>query len=103
MRKPQCTVVHEDFRFKRNEESTLLSRPHPQNWRVGPAMNVRAVKLLPALAARVLPFTRRRACRPGFHGLLRFCNNAIDILKINIYANRRHNISFVRDNPSGQG
>ena len=25
MRKPQCTVVHEDFRFKRNEESTLLS------------------------------------------------------------------------------
>ena len=27
MRKPQCTVVHEDFRIKRNAESTLLSRP----------------------------------------------------------------------------
>ena len=27
MRKPQCTVVHEDFRIKRNEESTLLSHP----------------------------------------------------------------------------
>ena len=25
MRKPQCTVVHEDFRIKRNAESTLLS------------------------------------------------------------------------------
>ena len=24
MRKPQCTVVHEDFRIKRNAESTLL-------------------------------------------------------------------------------
>ena len=28
MRKPQCTVVHEDFRIKRNAESTLLSCPH---------------------------------------------------------------------------
>ena len=27
MRKPQCTVVHEDFRIKRNDESTLLSCP----------------------------------------------------------------------------
>ena len=27
MRKPQCAVVHKDFRIKRNEESTLLSRP----------------------------------------------------------------------------
>ena len=25
MRKPLCTVVHEDFRIKRNAESTLLS------------------------------------------------------------------------------
>ena len=28
MRKPQCTAVHEDFRIKRNAESTLLSHPH---------------------------------------------------------------------------
>ena len=27
MRKPQCTVVHEDFRIKRNAEITLLGRP----------------------------------------------------------------------------
>ena len=27
MRKPQCTGVHEDFRIKRNAESTLLSQP----------------------------------------------------------------------------
>ena len=27
MRKPQCTAVHEDFRIKRNAESTLLSHP----------------------------------------------------------------------------
>ena len=27
MRKPQCTVVHEDFRSKRNVESTLWGRP----------------------------------------------------------------------------
>ena len=29
MRKPQCTDVHEDFRIKRNAESTLLSWPLP--------------------------------------------------------------------------
>ena len=28
-RKPQCTGVHEDFRSKRNEESTLLGLPRP--------------------------------------------------------------------------
>ena len=28
MRKPQCTVVHEDFRIKRNAESALWDRPH---------------------------------------------------------------------------
>ena len=28
MRKPQCTVVHEDFRIKRNAESALGDRPH---------------------------------------------------------------------------
>ena len=27
MRKPECTVVHEDFRIKRNAEITLLVRP----------------------------------------------------------------------------
>ena len=27
MRKPECTVVHEDFRIKRNAEITLLGRP----------------------------------------------------------------------------
>ena len=27
MRKPECTGVHEDFRIKRNEESTLFSHP----------------------------------------------------------------------------
>ena len=27
MRKPQCTLVHEDFRIKRNAEITLLGRP----------------------------------------------------------------------------
>ena len=27
MRKTQCTVVHEDFRIKRNAENTLFSRP----------------------------------------------------------------------------
>ena len=27
MRKPQCTVVHEDFRIERNAEITLFSHP----------------------------------------------------------------------------
>ena len=27
MRKPECTVVHEDFRIKRNAEISLLGRP----------------------------------------------------------------------------
>ena len=31
MRKPQCTDVHEDFRIKRNAESTLLSRSQASN------------------------------------------------------------------------
>ena len=33
-RKPQCTVVHEDFRFKRNAEITLFSHPHQQRPRL---------------------------------------------------------------------
>ena len=33
MRKPECTVVHEDFRIKRNAEITLLVRPR-QTFRI---------------------------------------------------------------------
>ena len=33
MRKPQCTIVHEDFRIKRNAEITLLSHPPEDNKR----------------------------------------------------------------------
>ena len=33
MRKPQCTIVHEDFRIKRNAEITLLSYPPEDNKR----------------------------------------------------------------------
>ena len=33
MRKPQCTIVYEDFRIKRNAEITLLSHPPEDNKR----------------------------------------------------------------------
>ena len=34
MRKPQCTVVHEDFRIKRNAEITFLSHPRSEFERI---------------------------------------------------------------------